>query len=109
MTADPAAVTRARELLADAQHGAAQLDSLRDLHDGIAAVAATVSNTTVALLSLLPFLPAQQQARDFYTDAMGSQTEAMRLLLDLQGATNRLQDTLGQQLDALEARHSVKV
>lgn len=105
----PAPVQRARELLADAERLAAQHDALREIHDGIGAVAETLSNTTVALLSLLPFLPSNAQARDFYSDAMGSQSEGMRLLLDTQGAAMRLVESLGQQADALEARHSVKV
>jgi hypothetical protein len=109
VTDAPASVQRARELLADAEHSAAQLDALREIHDGIGGVAETISNTTVALLSLLPYLPADAVARDFYSDAMVSQSEAMRLLLDTQGAAMRLLDGLGRQTDALEERHSVRV
>ena len=109
MTDAPAPVQRARELLADAERESANIEAVRDIYDGISGVAATVSNTTVALLSLLPFLPHHQQALDFYSDAMGSQSEAMRLLLDTQGAAARLLEGITEQLDALEARHSVKV
>lgn len=109
MTDAPASVQRARDLLADAERGERAAAAVRDIYDGISAVAETVSNTTVALLSLLPFVPRDQQALDFYSDAMGSQSEAMRLLLDTQGAAKVLVATITDQLDALERRHSVKV
>lgn len=101
MTAAPTTREQARAMLAELETLGGILSDLRELHDGIGRVSEHSSSSTVAALSLLPFVATNSTALGFYSDVIDANGAGIRELVDVQARALRMLATVGKRLDAL--------
>ena len=104
-----AAEDRARELLVAIEREAADLSTLRRLHDDIGDAAQRAANATVAVLSLIPYVASDERAVEFLSDVMAELAATVSQLAAVQGSAMTLVRSAQERADALVPTHSVRV
>ena len=110
MNAAPEHVARAHALLAELETLAELNGELVALSEGARNLAGYPADTSVALLSLMPFVHGNAGALDFLSDAMTAASATLQQVIGLQATLGRICETLDARLAVLRtAVASVKV